>query len=139
MKWISLIFAFTLMAPVFATHTAASIFGILQTAFEQEQEDYFLLQSGVYFFENENDQQVIRISGELSAEYKIVVVSDGEILENVDITITDTGRVVYNENEPNTIEARASFTSGGGQILIRLIAKDMPSNQGYAGVLVLKK
>lgn len=125
-----------LLIPVFATHTAGSMFGLLQTALEQEGEDYFLLRAQVYFFEN--DEHLLRQGGERGAGYKVGVAADGEVLENMDLSVTDTGRVVYSEKAPGTLKAKASVT-GGGQIPIRLIAKNMPSNEGYAGVRVLKQ
>lgn len=133
-RWTVLLLA--LLIPVFATHTAGSIFGLLPTALEQEGEDYFLLQAQVYFFENENDEHLLRLGGERGAGYKVV--ADGEVLENIDVSVTDTSRGVYSEKDPGTLKAKTSFTSGG-QILIRLVAKNMPSNEGYTGVLVLRK
>ena len=93
-KWIGFVLL-ALLAPTYATHTAGSMFGILQTAFAQEEEDYFLLQAQVYYFENENDEQILRVSGERGGEYKVVVVAAGEVLENVDITVLDTRKMVF--------------------------------------------
>ena len=123
-----------------AHHTADHIYEVARLALKTGNEGFVLEQSNILFFESEGSVYTFGFEGQKGARYKIVVVTDEEVLTDVDVAVMDgDGKMVFSEIDPATTNLSFAFISKGGTVKIGLIAAEMPEGAGYAAVLILRE
>jgi hypothetical protein len=138
MTWkLVLVISTLLLSYGLAGHTAKFIFDIAKFAAEKELDQFTLVESTVHLFKRQGDHFIFRFDAEVGIRYKVLVLTDGEVLENVDVNIVEGGRLVFAEQEPATFNLAHSWQSKGGRVLVRLVAQLMPEGEGYGAVVLL--
>jgi hypothetical protein len=127
-----------LLGQALADHTTEFIFDIAKFATLKELGQYRLLQSTMHLFKQQGDDFIYRFDAEAGANYKVLVLTDGEVLENVDVTIVEGGKLVFAEKEPSTFNMGHAWQSRGGRVLVQVVAQNLPQSEGYGAVVLLK-
>lgn len=135
--WIVLL-GTVLLGQALAGHTAKFIFDIAKFATEKELAEYDLLQSTLHLFKQQGDSFIYRFDAEAGAKYKVLALTDGEVLVNVDVSIVEAGKLIFTEKEPATFNLAHAWESRGGRVLVRLVAQNLPESEGYGAVVLLK-
>lgn len=123
-----------------AHHTADHIYEVARLALKEGNEGFILEQSSIFFFKDEGSLYTFGFEGEKGTRYKIIVVTDKEVLTDVDIAVMDgDGKMVFSEIDPATTSLSFAFVSKGGTVKVGLIAAEMPEGSGYAAVLIMRE
>jgi len=124
---------------VIATHTAANIFDIARKALEDDNSGLTLVQTVGFLFSEEGDSFTYSFETRKNTDYKIIVVADEEVMQDVDVEMAyENGKAIFKESDPDTTKVEHEFTSDGGVVEISLTAAKMPDSDGYAAVLILE-
>jgi hypothetical protein len=124
---------------VVATHRAANIFDIARKALENDGSGLTLVQMVGFLFSEEGDSFTYSFETHENTDYKIIVVTDEEVMQDVDVEIAyENGKPIFEESDPDTTQVEHEFTSEGGVVEITLTAAKMPDSDGYAAVLILE-
>lgn len=124
---------------VVATHTAANIFDIARKALENDDSGLTLVQTVGFLFSEEEDSFTYSFETLKNTDYKIIVVTDEEVMRDVDVEMAyKNGKTIFKESDPETTQVEHEFTSDGGVVEITLTAAKMPDSDGYAAILILE-
>lgn len=124
---------------VVATHTAANIFDIAREALENDDSGLTLVQTVGFLFSEEEDSFTYSFETLKNTDYKIIVVTDEEVMRDVDVEMAyKNGKTIFKESDPETTQVEHEFTSDGGVVEITLTAAKMPDSDGYAAILILE-
>ncbi|WP_147371614.1 hypothetical protein [Calidithermus roseus] len=122
-----------------ATHTAARIFDIAREALENDDSGLTLVQTVSFLFSEEEDSFTYSFETLKDTDYKIIVVTDEEVMQDVDVEMAyENGEAIFKESDPDTTQVEHEFTSDGGVVEITLTAAKMPDSDGYAAILILE-
>jgi hypothetical protein len=139
LRILALVLAMVLGGWVVATHTAANIFDIARKALENDGSGLTLVQMVGFLFSEEGDSFTYSFETHENTDYKIIVVTDKEVMQDVDVEIAyENGEPIFKESDPDTTQVEHEFTSEGGVVEITLTAAKMPDSDGYAAVLILE-
>ncbi len=137
LRWLILT---VLLGQALAHHTAINMFDVAKTAFEQEGKGYVLLESYLHLFENQGDSFEVAFPAKPGLSYKIVVLTDGEVLNNADVSVLDgEGKLLFAEDKADTFRLVQEVVSSGSGLNIRIKAAKMPEREGYSCILILEK
>jgi len=124
---------------VVATHTAVNIFDIAREALENDDSGLTLVQTVAFLFSEEDDSFTYSFETVKDTDYKVIVVTDEEVMEDVDVEMAyANGKAIFSESDPDTTQVEHEFTSEGGVVEITLTAASMPDSDGYAAILILE-
>ncbi|RIH85806.1 hypothetical protein Mrose_02034 [Calidithermus roseus] len=136
---LSLALVMALSGWVVATHTAARIFDIAREALENDDSGLTLVQTVSFLFSEEEDSFTYSFETLKDTDYKIIVVTDEEVMQDVDVEMAyENGEAIFKESDPDTTQVEHEFTSDGGVVEITLTAAKMPDSDGYAAILILE-
>lgn len=136
---LSLALVMALSGWVVATHTAARIFDIAREALENDDSGLTLVQTVSFLFSEEEDSFTYSFETLKDTDYKIIVVTDEEVMQDVDVEMAyENGKAIFKESDPDTTQVEHEFTSDGGVVEITLTAAKMPDSDGYAAILILE-
>lgn len=139
LRILALVLAMVLGGWVVATHRAANIFDIARKALENDGSGLTLVQMVGFLFSEEGDSFTYSFETHENTDYKIIVVTDEEVMQDVDVEIAyENGKPIFEESDPDTTQVEHEFTSEGGVVEITLTAAKMPDSDGYAAVLILE-
>ena len=139
LRILSLALVVVLSGWVVATHTAANIFDIARKALENDDSGLTLVQTVGFLFSEEEDSFTYSFETLKNTDYKIIVVTDEEVMQDVDVEMAyENGKAIFKESDPDTTQVEHEFTSDGGVVEITLTAAKMPDSDGYAAILILE-
>jgi hypothetical protein len=139
LRILGLVLAMALSGWVVATHTATRIFDIARKALEKDDSGLTLVQTVGFLFSEEDDSFTYSFETHKNTDYKIIVVTDEEVMQDVDVEMAyENGKAIFKESDPDTTQVEHEFTSEGGVVEITLTATKMPDSDGYAAVLILE-
>jgi hypothetical protein len=124
---------------VLATHTASAIFDLSKEAYV-DNSAYTFERANVNLFEEEGDSITTTFTPQDGLKYRVLVVTDQEIVEEMELVVTDEGgkelgRVKTDDDGRATLD----LESEGAPWKVTRTATTMPGGYGYATLMVMRE